>query len=412
VFCAQSGVKFSKINERDGKYLMEHQESKIAAALKKIKYTGRLRDPIYGFIMLSDAEKRIVDTPIFQRLRRIHQLALEKYVYPGAEHTRFGHSLGVLHAATRMCESIFQEADMSETTEDGLCVNLKTLRFAALLHDIGHLPFSHSAEDIFLPEGIGHEQISAYIIENYRPIKDIISKEGVNPENVARFISPKPKKGLPSPEELPPIFKMIISGHLDADRADYLLRDSYFCGVKYGVYDFDRYVSAMKADNIYSPQTWISSDDVPIMEEFLMARYQYNLQVPFHRTRVMYDIALGEFLNRAKDADKKSDFFRKVSAAIQVENGKISAIDFEGFVKLNDYSFFSYIDECPPDDYWAGVLRRGPHLTLAIEGFGEKDDCERDFQNKIGLLESNNHKEKVDFFPWKQTMRLHKMEEE
>jgi HD superfamily phosphohydrolase len=391
---------------------MSFHESKISLALKKINCTKRFRDPIYGFIMLSDAEKQIIDTPLFQRLRRIHQLALEKYVYPGAEHSRFGHSLGVLHSATRLCESIFQEADMGEMLEDELCKNLKTLRFAALLHDIGHLPFSHSAEKILLPKGIAHEQVSAFIVERYAAIKEIIWKEGVNPKDVARFISPKPKKGLPSAEELPPIFKMIISGHLDADRADYLLRDSYYCGVKYGVYDFDRYVGAMQADDISSPQTWISSDDVPIMEEFLMARYQYNLQVPFHRTRVMYDIALGEFLKHAKDSDRENGFLRKILATIQAKNEEISSIDFEELVKLNDYSFFSYLDERSTDDYWAEALRRGPHLTLALEGFGEKEDCERDYKNKIYLLQSEGFEENKDFFKWSTQIRLHKMEEE
>jgi HD superfamily phosphohydrolase len=393
--------------------MMGNRGSGISAALEKIDRVKRLRDPIYGFIMLSKAEEQIIDTPLFQRLRRIHQLALEKYVYPGAEHTRFGHSLGVLHSSTRLCESIFRDADMCDMTEEVLCNNLKTLRFAALLHDIGHLPFSHSTEEIFLPKGIRHEQISAYIVENYEKIRKIIEDEGVSPTDVGYLIAPKLEKDLPLTGELPPIFKMIISGHLDADRADYLLRDSYYCGVKYGVYDFDRYVGAMKADEISSPQTWLYSDDVPVMEEFLMARYQYNLQVPYHRTRVMYDIMLGELLKQTKKHDNNFSFVGKVNDIIRTAGSKISSIDFEGFAKLNDYSFFTCLDELSiGDDYWAQALRRGPHLTLAFEGFGEKEDCERDYREKIDRLSSEKFKENIDFFPWSAPIRLHKMEEE
>ena len=124
---------------------------------------NRFRDPIYGFVYLSDAEQRIVDTPIFQRLRRIHQLALEKYVYPGAEHSRFGHSLGVVHTATRLYESLFSKPDhLTPRQIDGKRQAIKTLRFAALLHDIGHLPFSHAVELELLPNGIGHEDVSAF----------------------------------------------------------------------------------------------------------------------------------------------------------------------------------------------------------------------------------------------------------
>jgi HD superfamily phosphohydrolase len=212
-------------------------------------------------------------------------------------------------------------------------------------------------------------------------------------------------------DELPPIFKMIISGHLDADRADYLLRDSYYCGVKYGVYDFDRYVDALKADKISSLQMWLYSEDVPVMEEFLMARYQYNLQVPFHRTRVMYDIMLGEFLKQTKDSDKDHSFGRKVGESIQIGDGGELSIDFEGFIRLNDYSFFTYLDELSAGDYWAQALQRGPHLTLAFEGFGEKEDCERDYRKKVCRL-SEKFKENIDFFPWSAPIRLHKMEEE
>jgi HD superfamily phosphohydrolase len=131
-----------------------------------IEIAHRIRDPIYGFIPLTQLELDIIDTPIFQRLRLVHQLALTKYVYPAAEHTRFVHSIGVMHCASLIYEGIYNHKDIkvySEPNKNGIQI----LRLAALLHDIGHLPFSHAAEQEFLPKGISHENISEFIISNY-----------------------------------------------------------------------------------------------------------------------------------------------------------------------------------------------------------------------------------------------------
>ena len=145
--------------------------------------THRIRDPIYGYIWLTDAELEIVDTPVFQRLRRIGQLALTKYVYPTAEHSRFVHSLGVFQAATNIFDEVLRfNPQLVNGHDSQLQQDLKVLRFAALLHDIGHMPFSHATEDVFLNKSISHEDIGKYIIQNHKKISEIIEKEGISPK--------------------------------------------------------------------------------------------------------------------------------------------------------------------------------------------------------------------------------------
>lgn len=125
---------------------------------------NKIRDPIYGFIPLTVHERRVIDTPLFQRLRRINQLALTKYVYPSAEHSRFVHSIGVMQCATMILRGVFSHVDTRlrwlKPSEHGL----KVLRYAALLHDIGHLPFSHAVEKQWL-HGLEHEDVSIHIIK-------------------------------------------------------------------------------------------------------------------------------------------------------------------------------------------------------------------------------------------------------
>ena len=186
-----------------------------------------VRDPVHNFIRLRDRELRLADTPVFQRLRGIRQLALANLVYPSALHTRFEHSLGVCHVAGLMAE----ELSLGEG-------DTELVRYAALLHDLGHGPFSHVSEaalDRFadkntVPLGQNrdkiHELITARLIQTDRGIQRVVGAHTC--EEVARLLS----KGHGQPA-----LKAIVSGPLDADKQDYLLRDSNCCGVTYGVYD-------------------------------------------------------------------------------------------------------------------------------------------------------------------------------
>jgi hypothetical protein len=150
------------------------------------------------------------------------------------------HSLGVLQAATNIFDEVLRfNPELREAGEESLRKDLQLLRFAALLHDVGHMPFSHAAERFFLGRDFTHEDIGKYIIMHCPEIAEEIQKKHVSPNAVANLLKGKQTRSLA-------ILKKFISDEFDADRADFLLRDSYFCGVKYGEYDYIRYAGSFR----------------------------------------------------------------------------------------------------------------------------------------------------------------------
>lgn len=256
----------------------------------------RVRDPIHGFIYFTKEEKIVIDWPEFQRLRNIRQLALTSFVYPGAMHSRFEHSLGVMEIASKIFERIYRKKpDLIKNSLEkaGLTIDQgrNILRLSALLHDIGHLPFSHGGEAI-LPPGVKHEDVSVAIINN---LKDRIDKLYFKcaSEVVIQLI-----KGDVIPELK--FLKDILSGQVDADRMDYLLRDSLHCGVDYGYFDYRRLIEEL---NIYQDITdgielSIDRGGIHSLEALILARYYMFTQVYCHRTRRIYDIYLKNFMSK------------------------------------------------------------------------------------------------------------------
>ncbi len=262
----------------------------------------KFRDPIHGFIEVREGELKIVNTKAFQRLRNIKQLAMTYYIYHGAEHTRFGHSLGVMHLVTRAFrsaiegyEEYFPEAKREQYEQ--------ILRLIALTHDIGHAPFSHASETVF-PDGKEHEDFTAAIVQETE-IADIINEIGrefVNKYGLEYNITPElicniymGKDAGPNSEYT--FLKSFMDSELDCDKMDYLLRDSYYCGVKYGMYDVERLISSFTI--CYSndvPRLAIETGGIQVFEEFVLARYFMFIQVYFHRTRRYFDIMLGRAL--------------------------------------------------------------------------------------------------------------------
>jgi HD superfamily phosphohydrolase len=233
------------------------------------KRPHEMRDPIHGFIKLSETEKRLIDTQVFQRLRRIRQLALAFLVYPGALHTRFDHSIGVMHIAGQICNRL---QELEHTTICDTTVN--RIRFAALLHDVGHGPFSHLSETLlkkFAPtqqtdmgqvrEKI-HEKITVDIIRNDTEINNILSPCECN--FVVKMIEGKEKRR--------DWHRDIVSSELDADKMDYLLRDSYFAGVKYGEYDLEKLIESCYISDHPETQLALNSEGIYALEQFMLAR--------------------------------------------------------------------------------------------------------------------------------------------
>ncbi|MCM1325852.1 MAG: HD domain-containing protein [Bacteroidales bacterium] len=264
--------------------------------------TDKFRDPIHAFIEVRQHELEIINTKAFQRLRNIKQLALTYLVYPGAEHTRFGHSLGVMHLVTRAFRSAIEGYE-SEFPEPKREQYEQILRLIALTHDIGHAPFSHASESVF-PSGVQHEDFTVKIVKETE-IADIINKIGaefvekygsdynITPELICNIYT-----GTESgPDSEYTFLKSFMDSELDCDKMDYLLRDSYYCGVKYGMYDVERLISSFTicyASNI--PRLAIEDGGIQVFEEFVLARYFMFIQVYFHRTRRYFDIMLGKAL--------------------------------------------------------------------------------------------------------------------
>ena len=231
-----------------------------------------------------------MDTRIFQRLRRLRQLALASLVYPGATHSRFEHSVGAFHLAGKIASAL--DVDASET---------RLLKLAALLHDIGHGPFSHVAEPI-LKRHSDKKKLGDQVAES--KVHELISWMIISTDKeLARLISDKQREqivGLLKGTWGHSYLQEIVSGPVDADKQDYLLRDSLFSGVKYGVYDQERLSNTLVIhDDNDDKFLAISIDGMHALEQFVLAKYYMTTQVYRHKIRLITDqmiergIALG-----------------------------------------------------------------------------------------------------------------------
>jgi HD superfamily phosphohydrolase len=285
------------------------------------KVRHEVRDVLYGFIDFDNLEKELIDSAPFQRLRGIHQLAMCYQVYPGATHKRFEHSLGVMEAATRIFDGVFNRRlndKVHERIENELEGDRKgywrrVLRLAALLHDVGHLPFSHGAEEDLLPVGWNHERLTAEIIR-HSEIGQILrdARPIIDPEDVVDLAWDIRKRAkVEEKVELPPwktLLNEIITGNtFGADRIDYLLRDSWHVGVAYGRFDPHRLIGGLRAvldPNNEEVALGLDWGAIHAAEALLVARYFMYTQVYFHDVRRAYDLHLRDFLQAWLPAGK------------------------------------------------------------------------------------------------------------
>jgi uncharacterized protein len=230
--------------------------------------SAEIRDPIHGYIYATGLEREIIDTPIFQRLRRIRQLAGCHLVYPGGQHSRFEHVIGCMYLAGNVSE-VLSTRNVGFRREDG-----NKLRIAALLHDIGHGPFSHMFEEVLAEKTtLTHEDMTRKIVRGTE-IGDIVERHGFSKKGISDL-----SIGKSNTEK--EFMNDVIGGGLSVDIMDYLLRDSYFTGVEYGKVDVHRIINSFE---LVRGKLAISQAAIFAFEALMISRYEMFRAVYFHRT--------------------------------------------------------------------------------------------------------------------------------
>ena len=266
-------------------------------------------DPIHDFVRVNSNELKIIDTPIFQRLRRIRQLSGAHLIYPGAQHTRFEHSLGVMHIASMAGHALNEKGIVSSD-------NIQNLRFAGLLHDIGHGPFSHLFEELLQKRKMSHEDIGRDIILKTQ-IGDLISANGFNKKFITELAFGDSKFQF---------MNEIISGALSADIMDYLLRDGYFTGAEHAKIDHNRLTYSL---DVYKNKLALEKSALVNFETMMISRYQMFKAVYFHKTVRAGEVMLLESMYLAEE-----------------ELG-LSSISLDEYLKLTDEVILSKLLNLP-----------------------------------------------------------------
>jgi HD superfamily phosphohydrolase len=286
-----------------------------------IKIYSEIMDPIHGYIPFTEIEKSIIDTEPVQRLHRIKQLGMAFYTYPCGIHTRFSHVTGTMHLAGLAAEKMIKQGLLEE--EDW-----QVLRLSALLHDLGHGPFSHSSENVLKKmTGLTHEDMSTKLI-NDTEVGDKIQAAGYSKDLISRLaVGRTSYRDQKFPAE-------IIAGQVDVDKMDFLNRDSYFTGVPYGRVDHRRLIEGL---GVQDDKLTINSNALYALEQFIIARYEMFKAVYYHRTvrasEVMLDRVLRGFSN---------------------EFGFSDSISAEEFLKLDDGYVWTKLGEVSKDKTMTG----------------------------------------------------------
>jgi HD superfamily phosphohydrolase len=313
-------------------------------------------DVLYGFIPITEWEEKIINSAFFQRLRWVKQLGFANYIFPGAEHNRFAHVIGVMHSMEEMLRALglaAPEHELFDPRSRGAQVMLhKCLRVSALLHDIGTFPFSHSIEYAYLRHGQdtrrerakgakdlpnSHEHLGSFIIKNTRGqggITRILEEYGLDVQLISRII-----KG-DSPHL---VANQLMHSDLDADRMDYLLRDAHYTGIKYGQFDREYILANLETFDAGEGQVafGVSENAVHALEDFLIARFSWYSQVIKNPGSAKFDVMASHITEALLDHDLMHQFQDLLT---MIERGD------ERFFFWNDIYFMSRCQELRLDE--------------------------------------------------------------
>jgi uncharacterized protein len=370
-----------------------------------------IRDPLHGTIVVSDAEVAVLDSRVFQRLRQIKQLGFAEFSFPGATHNRYLHSIGAAHLSSQAFDNIFRKHRFSKRDKKE---NLKQcLRLAALLHDVGHGPLSHTTETV-MPK-LSEVKVSAYkkrrkdlplppsLLDAHRQanhedftIKFItessltkILKDGFpdfTPLHVACLID----KTLEAPDDFfvdgkidfRPVLSQIVSSELDVDRMDYLERDAYFCGANYGRIETEWLIANLTFHTVKG-QAYLGLNKRALyaFDDFLLARHHMNLMVYFHHKSIIYE----EMLHRYLESDE-CQFHLPAGA--------------EDYVKCTDYALYEHLSSSPNE--WAKRITERRIFQVLFEHHLTEDS------NRTADIEARLTEAKIPFITARSSVRLSK----
>ena len=341
--------------------------------LKRLDETKVLKDPVHSYIHIHyEVIWNCLDSKEFQRLRRIRQLGGDFQVYPTAEHSRFSHSLGVYEIVRRMVTEV--KSLCTELTEyEKVCVML-----AGLLHDVGHGPFSHAFEHI---TNHSHEEYTAKIILGNTELNAILRAVSEKlPQDIVSIIQHNHEND---------ILNQIVSGQLDADRMDYLLRDSYFTATSYGQFDLERILRTIRVRKTDDDRKVIVVKHTGIhsVEDYIMARYQMYWQVYYHPVARSYEAVFIQLFNRLKDIFKgDKNYFEDMKVLIPfLEKSEVSV---DEYFKLDENSllYCCALIQDKEDKIAADLARRLQNRNL----FEYVDYNEENLAQIKNMLKENN----------------------
>ncbi len=304
-------------------------------------YWGEIKDPVHGYVYITHGERDIIDSYPMQRLRRLRQLAGSEYVYPGANHTRFEHCLGVMFLAGNVLENPNVSQHVNEEEID-MC------RISALLHDCGHGPFSHVFEQLLIKDlDKTHEDITSWIIEKSE-VADRLSKIGYKSAEVGALAVGKFHK--PGKAFL----DQIISSAVDVDKQDFILRDTYHTGAEYGFIDVYRLIHAL---DVMGENLAVELGALSALEAFMIARIESFKSIYFHRMGRAAQIMLATAMEKANP-----------------ELGLTAFKTPEEYLQLDDYTVYAALKKCKASRGIINNLENRKMLKCAYERtFYEKD---------------------------------------
>lgn len=333
-----------------------------------------IRDPVHGSISLSDAETAVLETPEYQRLRSIKQLGFAEFSFPGATHNRFLHSIGVTHLAGNAFDQIFKSNSFSKPSVKNKFRDI--VKVAALLHDVGHGPLSHTTEEVMPP-------LSALNVEVYKFRKSQLGQSSLiekpqpranHEDYTIKYLTDSPltavlksvyadftphhiacmiDKSIEAPDDFfidqsldyRPILSQLVSSELDCDRMDYLERDSYFCGTNYGKVDLHWIINNMTS-YVHNGRVFLAINRRALytFDDFLISRHHMHLMVYFHHKSIIYEEMLNLYLT-----SKDCDFFLPS--------------DIQEYTRFNDYRLYEHLAHS--SNPWAQrIAKRSPYKVL------------------------------------------------